>query len=60
MRKVRCLVNIIAPLVGFLGGSVLEVYLDGVVKGENSTSGFVLQVILGGYICVLGPFTFHV
>ena len=32
MRKVGCLVNLTALIVGFLGGSVLKVDLAGVVK----------------------------
>ena len=56
MRKAGYLVNLAALLVGFLGGSVLEVDLDGVVKKKRATSGFGLQVMIGGSICVSGTF----
>ena len=57
MGKVGCLVNLTTLLVGFLGGSVLKVDITGAVKKKRATSGFGLQVILGGSICVSGPFT---
>ena len=40
IRKVVCVVNLAALLVGFLGGSVLKVYLDEVVKKKRETSRF--------------------
>ena len=52
MRKVGCLVNMVALFAGFLGVSVLEVDLAGVVKKKRITSGFGLQVMLGGSLCV--------
>ena len=52
MRNVGCIVNIVVLIVGFLGGSVLKVYLAGVVKKKNVTSGFGLQVMTVGYLCV--------
>ena len=52
MRKVVRLVNLAALLVGFLGGSVLKVDISGVMKKKRETSGFELQVMLGGYLCV--------
>ena len=57
MKKVGCLVNMEARIVGFLVGSVMEVDLDGVVKKKGGTSGFGLQVILKGYLCVSNTFT---
>ena len=54
MKIFECPVNMAVILVGFLGGSVLEVDLTGVVKKKSVTSGFGLQVILGGYLCVSG------
>ena len=40
MRKVGCIVNLEAIIVGFLGGSVLKADIDGVVKKKGATSGF--------------------
>ena len=57
MRKVVCLVNMAALLVGFLGGSVLKFDISGVTKKKREISGFELQVMLGGYLCVSGFFT---
>ena len=54
MRKFVCLVNMVALLVGFLGGSVLRIDISGVVNKKGATSGFRFQVILGGYLCVSG------
>ena len=47
MRKVGCLVNMAALLVGFLGVSVLKVDISGSVKKKILTSGFGLQVMIG-------------
>ena len=52
MRKVGCIVNMAALLVGFLVGSVLKVDIAGVMKKKRADSGFGFQVILGGYLCV--------
>ena len=60
MRKVVCLVNLAALLVGFLGSSVLKVDIYGVVNKKRATSGFGLQVMLGGSICVSGPCTLQI
>ena len=57
MRKFDCLVNMAALLVGFLGGSVMKVDLAVVVKKKRATSGFGLQVMLGGSLCVSGTCT---
>ena len=57
MRKVGCLVNLEALIVGFVGGSVMKVYLDGAVKKKRVTSGFGLQVMLVRYLCVSGAST---
>ena len=46
MRKVVCLVNMAALLVGFLGGSVLKFDISGVTKKKREISGFELQVML--------------
>ena len=58
MRKVGCLVNLDYLIVGFLGVSVLKVDIYRLVKKERATSGFGLQVMLGGslfvsYTCTL-------
>ena len=55
MGKFGCLVNMAALLLGCLGGSVLKVYLAGVVKKKRVTSCFGLKVIIGGSLCVSGP-----
>ena len=60
MGKVVCLLNIEALVVFLLGGSVLNFDLARAVKKKKKTSGFGLQVILGGSICVSGPCTFQV
>ena len=57
MGKVGSLVNLTALLVGCLGGSVLNVDIDEAAKKKNTTPGFGLQVILGGYICNSDPCT---
>ena len=57
MGKVGCLVNLAALLVGFLGGSVPKVDLAGEVEKKRATSGFGLQVMLVGSLCVLVPCT---
>ena len=53
--NVVCIVYLAALLVVCLGGSVLKVYLDGVVKKKRATSGFVFKVMIQGYLCVSGP-----
>ena len=55
MIKVVCHINMEAVIVGFLGGSVMKVGIYGVVKKKRETSGFGLQVMLGGSLCVSGP-----
>ena len=57
MGKVGCLINNAALILGFLGGSVLKVDISRVVKKKKATSGFGLQVMLGGYLFVSGCFT---
>ena len=52
--KVIFIVYITALLVVSLGGSVLKVDLAGAVK-KSLTSGFGLNVMLGGSIYVTGP-----
>ena len=44
-----------ALIVGFLGGSVLNVDLYGVGKKEGATSGFGLKMMILGSLCVSGP-----
>ena len=56
MGKVGCLVNMAAFLVGCLEGSVLKVYISGVAKKKRATSGFALQVMLVGSLCVSVPY----
>ena len=46
--KVGCLVYMVSLLVGFLGGSVLEVDIAGSVKKKRATSGFGLKKCLEG------------
>ena len=57
MGDVGCLVGRLAVLVGFLGGSVLVVYLARVVKKIRVASVFVFKVILVGSLVVSGPCT---
>ena len=59
MGKVEYLVNMVALIVGCLGGSVMKVDLAVAVKKKRVTSGFGLQVMLGGYICVSGTCTLN-
>ena len=54
MGEVGFLVGLMALFVGCLGDSVLEVNLYRLVKKNRVTSGFLLQVMLGGYLCVSG------
>ena len=49
--KFGCLINVPEILVGCLGGSVMKVDLYGEVE-KKSTSGFGLQVMIRGYLCV--------
>ena len=60
MGKVVCLVNMEALIVGCLVVSVPKVDFAGAVEKKRATSGFGLQVMLVGYICVSGPCTFHI
>ena len=60
MRKVGCLVNMAVLIVGFLGGSVLKIDIDGVVKKKRVTSRFGLQLTLGGSLFFSGSCTFHI
>ena len=55
MGKIIRLVGRAATLVAFLGGSVLEVDVNGVVKNIRVTSGFGFQVMLVGSLSVSGP-----
>ena len=58
-----CLVGIAALLVSLLGVSVLKVDLDGVAKKKRIwvvTSCFGFQVMLGGSLCVSGPFKLQI
>ena len=57
MGKFGCIVNLVTLFVRFLGGSVPNVDLDGALNKKRVTSGFGLQVMLGGSLCVLGPRT---
>ena len=59
MGKVGCPVNMDALLVRCLGGSVPKVDLYGAAKKKRATSGFGLQVIFRGIICVSGPCTLY-
>ena len=47
-------------LVGFLGGSVLNIDLGGMVKGERATSGVLLLGMIGRSIFVSGPFILQI
>ena len=58
--KVRCLLNIAALPLGCLGGSVPKVDLSGAVKKKRSTSGFGLQVMFIGSLCVSGYCTLKI
>ena len=60
MGKVECLVNMAALLLGCLGGSVPKVDISEAVKKNRATSGFGLQVILRGSLCISGPWTFQI
>ena len=60
MGKVGCLVYMVELLVGYLGASVLKIYLTGVVKKKRTTSGFGLEVMLGGSLCDSGPCTLQI
>ena len=58
--KVGCLVGVVALLVCFLGGSVMKIDMDEIVKKNRvwvETSVFVLQVIIVGLICISGKVT---
>ena len=55
-----CLVGIAALLVSLLGVSVLKLDLDGVAKKNRVVYVFLLQVILGGNICVSCSYKFHI
>ena len=54
MGEVVCLVYQVELLVGFMGGFVLIVDMSGLVNNIQVPSGFGLQVVLVGYINVLG------
>ena len=60
MQKVGCIVNLVALLVGFLGGLVLKVDLSGVTNKNRATSGIGLQVIIGVSLCVSDPCTLNI
>ena len=51
MRKAGYLVNLAALLVGFLGGSVLEVDLDGVVKKKGDFRFWIASDASRVYLC---------
>ena len=55
MGNVGCLVYLTANHVGCLGGPVMKVDFAGAVKTKMVTSGYVMQVIFEGYLCVSGP-----
>ena len=57
--RVVCLVYMVALLVGCLGNSVLKVDISEAVEKKRETSGFVLKVIIGGFLCVSVPCTFQ-
>ena len=59
MGNVECLVNLDTLLVGYLGGSVTKVDISWAVNKKRATSGFVYQVMLGGYLCVSGTCTLN-
>ena len=42
------------------GGSVLKVYISGVVKKKRAALDFVLQFMLEGYLCVSGTCTLQI
>ena len=60
MGKVVCLVNKEALLVGCLGGSVPMIGIYGAAGGEMETSGFGLQVVIVGSLCVSGTCTLQI
>ena len=60
MGKVGCLVGQDSLLVGCLGGSVLTFDMSGLVNNIRVTSGFVIQVMLVGSLCVSVPFTLKI
>ena len=43
MRKHACIVNMVAIIVGFLGGSVLKVDLSGMVN-KKGVFGFCIEI----------------
>ena len=45
----------VSLIVDFLGGSALKVDIAGVLKKKRATSGFGLEVMLGGSLCVSVP-----
>ena len=52
-----------ALLVGCLRISILKVDMAGVAKKKSIwvvNPGFELQVMLGGHLCVSGPYKFHI
>ena len=60
MGKVGCLINNAALILGFLGGSVMKFDISRVVKKKRATSGFGLQAIIGGSLCVSGTCTLQI
>ena len=60
MGKVGCLVGQDSLLVGCLGGSVITFDMSGLMKNIRVTSGFCIQVILVGSLCVSVPFTLKI
>ena len=58
--KVVFIVYLASFLMIFPAGSVLKVDLSGTAKKKRATSVFGFKVMLGGSICVSGPFTLKI
>ena len=56
MGKVECILGLAELLLGFLGGSVLTVDMDGVANKIWVTSGFRFEVMLVGSLSVSGTY----
>ena len=60
MRKVVCIVNLVALLLCFMEDSFLKVDISRVAKKKRATSGFGLQVMLVGSLFVSGAYKFQI
>ena len=59
MGKVRCIIFLVALLLGCLVGLGMKVDLDGTANKKCVTLGFGFKVILGGPLCVSGLCILH-